>query len=238
MKASGIFRKNNFRNVGGLSNLNDRSSIGFSKAGNSGRMTLHTQAVEDVHVVERDVAVHGRPEDIPMIEAPRTFLKTGHLESTSINGGIKAIDGNNAIECVLENVEFEHSASINAGINAIKGFGGVPQAVVDKGKQVVISESSVDVQSPIFQSFSDGPGPTVAQPFVFIGDLQAMGQGVLKGMGHVESPVQHLPPTDPVVLLTSSARGDRLIRDPTCLPTIRGWKRKARARAPVLQSRW
>ncbi|KAK0577621.1 hypothetical protein LWI29_035869 [Acer saccharum] len=56
-----------------------------------------------------------------------------------------------------------------------------------------------------------------------------MGQGVLKGMGHVESPVQHLPPTDPVVLLTSSARGDRLISDPTCLPTIRGWKRKARA---------
>ncbi|KAK1555709.1 hypothetical protein Q3G72_030304 [Acer saccharum] len=222
MKASGIFRKNNFRNEGGVSNLNDRNSIGFSKSGNSGGVTLHTQAVEDGPVVDRVVAVHGRPADIPMIEVPRTFLQPGHLESTILNGCIKAIAGSNAIDCVSESVEFENSASINAGINAIQGFGGMPQAVVDKGKQVVFSERRVVVQSPVFQSSSDGPGPIVTQPFVFNGNLQVLGQGVVNGMGLGVSPVQQLPLTDPVVLLTSSERGDRGSEDTVVVVTPEG----------------
>ena len=142
MKALGTFTKNNFRNLRGMSVLNDHPSTNISKVESDRKMMMPISALVEVHEEENNAIEKVLIADISRINVPKTLKNSGSMKQASINAStdaIKAIKAIKSLEGESKNLGSTKSASINA-INAIKASEGVSLATNGEGKQVELSE--------------------------------------------------------------------------------------------------
>ncbi|KAI9186127.1 hypothetical protein LWI28_014027 [Acer negundo] len=163
MKASGIFRKNNFQNLKGMSVLNDHNSTNIIKVESERKMVMPISALAEVHEEERNVAEKGLIADTFMIDAP-IFENLGSMKSANINVCIDAIKAIKDLEGESENLEYKKSASFNGNIIAINAIKALKMSlwrllIKDEEPYVFVRDMKVKVQAenPMKQLISVDP---------------------------------------------------------------------------------